>query len=59
MVHAPTSSGSSGKDGVGYYNPSNHSWHLRNSLSGTGSSNYAFTWGGPGDIPVIGDWNGK
>ncbi len=48
-----------GTDGIGLYDSSAYSWHLRNTLSGTGPSNYAFTWGGPGDTPLVGDWNGK
>ncbi len=47
-----------GTDGIGYYDPATYTWHLRNTLSGAGPSNYAFTWGGPGDIPLVGDWNG-
>jgi surface antigen len=58
FVHIGTVPTTTDRDGIGFYNPSNDSWHLRNSLSGTGSSNYSFVWGGAGDIPLVGDWNG-
>jgi NlpC/P60 family len=45
-------------DGIGYYDPANGSFHLRNSLS-SGPSNYAFVLGPPHMIPLVGDWNGK
>ena len=33
-------------------------WHLRNSNSG-GAPDISFAWGGPDDVPVVGDWDGN
>jgi surface antigen len=47
-----------GTDGTGVYDPSDYSFHLRNSLS-SGPSDYAFVRGAPGDIPLVGNWDGQ
>ena len=47
-----------GSDGVGYYEPGPAGWHLRNSPS-AGSSDYIFSRGKAGVIPVVGNWDGK
>lgn len=50
-----------GGSSVGFYNPADGSYHLRNSLS-FGSSDYAWTAYSPpvsGAIPVTGDWDGN
>ena len=33
-------------------------WHLKNAL-GSGNPDGTFPYGGPGDIPVVDDWDGK
>lgn len=48
--------GSFGKSTVGYYQPSNSTWHLRNTHSG-GSSDITFAYGAAGAKPIAGDWN--
>ncbi|MEX2447269.1 MAG: M23 family metallopeptidase, partial [Solirubrobacterales bacterium] len=56
----PPGAGPPGKgDSTGWYDPGPHGWHLRNSLS-PGPSDYIFPRGSklPGQIPVVGDWNG-
>ena len=45
-------------DSVGGYRPSDQTWHLTNSLSGS-PSDYAFQRGTEGMIPVVGDWDGS
>jgi hypothetical protein len=37
---------------------SSASWYLRNSNSG-GAANITFNYGRPGDIPIVGDWDGN
>ena len=39
------------KDGVMW-------WRLRNN-AGSGEPDYVFSYGKPGDIPIVGDWNGN
>lgn len=49
-----------GKDTVGWYRPSDASWHLRNTNS-SGDSTITFVWGLAGNTTtqaVAGDWNG-
>ncbi|WP_188193107.1 hypothetical protein [Nonomuraea sp. SYSU D8015] len=50
-----------GKDSTGYYNPSDGSFHLSNSLGGGSSSDYAWDTGleaVPDAVVLTGDWNG-
>jgi surface antigen len=58
FLHPHDLSASPGTDGIGYYDPSDYSFHLRNSLS-SGASDYAFVRGAPGDIPLVGNWDGQ
>lgn len=45
-------------DTIGVYRPSTGQWLLRNTNT-TGAPNITVTFGGePGDLPVVGDWNG-
>jgi hypothetical protein len=46
-----------GKETVGFYRPSDASYHLRNSNT-AGPSDAAFVYGPANMIPVVGDWNG-
>jgi hypothetical protein len=49
-----------GRDSVGWYRPSDASWHLSNSLAQVPRSDYAFVYGHAGDVnigAVTGDWN--
>jgi|GEM_PF-1714170 len=48
--------GSFGKQTVGFYQPSNGTWHLRNTHS-SGPSDLAFAFGATGARPITGDWN--
>ena len=49
-----------GTDSIGYFNPSDGTFHLRNALN-SGASDYA--WGGlpanSGFVPLTGDWDGR
>jgi hypothetical protein len=46
---------------IGFYNPSNASWHLNYDAEPTDESDVAFTAGqaGSGTVPVSGDWDGN
>ena len=46
-------------DTIGFWNPSDGGWHLRNANS-SGSSNYTFLFGPASSavVPVTGDWDG-
>ena len=47
-----------GDDTLGWYRPSDQSWHLKNSYS-SGPSDITFVFGGDATvIPVTGDWDG-
>jgi hypothetical protein len=56
----------SGRIGIGVYRPPNTAynptssgqWLLRNS-STPGAPDISFSYGGPGDVPVVGDWTGS
>jgi len=53
---APVQSNGGGiGDGIGVVR--NGTWYLRNTPS-TGTADTVFNYGNPGDIPVVGDWNG-
>lgn len=39
---------------VGAFDPATGQWHLRDSAGAVTS----FYFGGPGDVPIVGDWNG-
>jgi hypothetical protein len=43
---------------VRIYRPSNRTSHLRNSNTAGSADIPPFTYGAPGDIPIVGDWNG-
>jgi hypothetical protein len=45
-----------GTDTIGFYHPSNGSFHLRNSNS-AGKDDISFAYGETEDLPVVGDWN--
>lgn len=45
-----------GIDTIGFYHPSNGSFHLRNSNS-SGKDDISFAYGETEDLPVVGDWN--
>jgi hypothetical protein len=47
-----------GTDGIGLYDPASGTWFLRNSPTGSGTSDFIFTFGGLGFLPVVGDWDG-
>jgi hypothetical protein len=44
-----------GKTTVGFYRPSDGSFHLTNGHDGT--SEHAFVYGPPNMVPIAGDWN--
>jgi hypothetical protein len=51
-----------GKDSVGYFNPNDGSFHLRNAMDAAGNSDYAWDTGLeaiPGAQALAGDWNGE
>jgi hypothetical protein len=43
---------------IGLYRPSTNTYYLRNSNSYGAPDITIASWGAPGDIPVVGDWNG-
>ncbi|WP_309055852.1 hypothetical protein, partial [Streptomyces sp.] len=46
---------------VGWYRPSDGSWHLTNATTSGATTHYAFVYGPAGDAsvtPVVGDWDG-
>jgi glucose/arabinose dehydrogenase len=45
-------------DNVGTFDPSTATWYLRNSISPGGPDAGQFAYGGPGWVPLKGDWNG-
>jgi hypothetical protein len=51
------------RDGIGYYNPADGTWHLRNDATRPGGSNYSYRGiGGYAStemVPVAGDWDGN
>ncbi|GIJ64058.1 glycoside hydrolase family 6 protein [Virgisporangium aurantiacum] len=50
-----------GVDSLGYFRPSDASFHLRNALDGAGPPDVSFTaaeFARAGDVPVAGDWDG-
>ena len=53
---APMISGTP-SDGVGVFRPSNGLIYLKNSFTG-GNADYTMVLGIPGDIGIVGDWNG-
>src|SRR5215213_5511871 len=48
---------SSNQDTVGVYRPDTSQFFLKNSNT-TGFADISFTFGLPGDLPIVGDWNG-
>jgi hypothetical protein len=40
------------------FDPATATWYLRNSFSGGPPSIAAFQFGAPGDLPILGDWDG-
>jgi surface antigen len=46
-----------GRDGIGYYDPRNGTFHLRDSPS-AGRASYTFKFGPRGMIPLAGNWSG-
>ncbi|MCI0458277.1 MAG: Ig-like domain repeat protein [Gemmataceae bacterium] len=51
VVRAPTST-------IGAYDPTTGTWSLRNSLTGGPADAGSFQFGGPGLLPIVGDWDG-
>jgi hypothetical protein len=47
-----------GKSTVGFYRPSDGSFHLKDSHAG-GASDAAFVYGPPNMKPIAGDWNNE
>jgi endoglucanase len=41
----------------GVFRPGTGTWYLRNANSPSCCADISFSWAGPGDIPVAGDWN--
>jgi Tol biopolymer transport system component len=44
---------------VGSFDPATATWYLRNSASAGAPDAGAFQYGGPGWLPVVGDWDGN
>ena len=57
-----TATGSTGipvpQSTIGLYRPENHYFYLRNQNS-TGAPDFSVPLGAPGDLPVVGDWDGN
>lgn len=45
------------KESIGYWNPNDHTIHIRHTTT-EGGSNLIFSYGQTGDLAVCGDWNG-
>ena len=48
-----------GIDAIGVYRPSTNTFYLRNSSTYGPPDLIVSGWGAPGDIPVVGDWDGN
>src|SRR6202008_3744906 len=42
----------------GVYDPATATWYLKNSFNAGAPDITSFVYGAPGDLPIMGDWNG-